>query len=56
MIGCEVKACDLAASEAQNADQLTLVDHVRTQPADGVGVDVAGDVDLSPGGTSIFLM
>lgn len=56
MIGCEVKARDLATSIAQNADQLTLVGHARTQPADGVGVDVAGDGDLPPRGTSVFLM
>jgi len=47
--GGEIKACDLAASVAQDADQLTLVSDAWTQPADGVRLKVAGDVDLSPG-------
>lgn len=53
--GGEIEACDLAASVAQDADQLTLVHDAWTQPADGVGVEVAGDGDLPPGLSSIFL-
>lgn len=55
MGGGEVKACDLTASIAQDADQLTLIGDAWTQPADGVGVEVAGDGNLSPGATAIFL-
>lgn len=55
MCGCKFEACDLAASVAQNADQLTLVGHARAQPTDGVGVKVAGDSSLLPGTTAIFL-
>lgn len=51
----EIEARDLAASVAQDADQLTLVGDAWTQPTDGVGVEVAGDVNLPPGGTGIFL-
>lgn len=51
----EIEARDVAASVAQDADQLTLVGDARTQPTDGVGVDVTGDGNLPPGRTGIFL-
>lgn len=51
----EIEACDLATSVAQDADQLALVGDAWTQPTDGVGVEVAGDSDLLPGRTGIFL-
>lgn len=53
--GGEFKARDLAASVAQDADQLTLVSDARLQPTDGVGVDVARDGGLLPGFRRIFL-
>lgn len=53
--GGEFKACDLAASVAQDADQLTLVSDAGLQPTDGVGGDVARDGDLPPGFLRIFL-
>lgn len=53
--GGEIEARDLAASVAQDADQLALVRDAWTQPADGVGVHVAGDGGLPPGASSIFL-
>lgn len=55
MGGGEIEARDLAATVAQDADQLTLVSDTWTQPTDGVGVQVAGDGDLPPGCTGIFL-
>lgn len=53
--GGEFKARDLAASVAQDADQLTLIRDPRLQPADGVGVDVARHGSLLPGFLRIFL-
>lgn len=53
--GGEFKARDLAASMAQDADQLTLIRDPRLQPADGVGVDVAWHGSLLPGFLRIFL-
>lgn len=53
--GGEFKACDLAASVAQDADQLTLISDTWLQPTDGVGVDVARDGNLSPCFRRIFL-
>lgn len=51
----EIETCDLTASVAQDADQLTLVGDAWTQPTDGVGVEVSGDVNLPPGSAGIFL-
>lgn len=51
----EIEARDLAASVAQDADQLTLVGDAGTQTTDGVGVEVSGDTDLPPGCAGIFL-
>lgn len=51
----EIEACDVAASVAQDADQLTLVGDARTQPTDGVGVHVTRDSNLPPGQMGIFL-
>ena len=51
----EIKACGLGVTEVQDADQLTLVRDAWAQPTDGVGVEVAGDGDLPPGGTGVFL-
>lgn len=53
--GGELKARDLAASVAQDADQLTLISDTWLQPTDGVGVDVARDGYLPPGFRRIFL-
>ena len=55
MVSGEIETCDLTASVAQDADQLTLVGDTWTQPADGVGVEVAGDGHLLPGSAGIFL-
>lgn len=55
MVGGEIETRDLTASVAEDADQLTLVGDAWTQPADGVGVEVAGNVDLLPGCAGIFL-
>lgn len=55
-VGCgEIKARDLAAAVAQDADQLPLVGGARTQPTDGVGVEVAGDGGFLPRRMAIFL-
>lgn len=51
----EIEARHLAASVAQDADQLTLIGDAWTQPTDGVGVEVAGDGGLPPGCMGIFL-
>lgn len=55
MGGGELEARHLAPAVTQNADQLPLVCHARTQPADGVGAEVTWDGGLSPGGPSVFL-
>lgn len=54
-VSSEIKARDLTASIVLNADELTLIGDAWTQPANGVGVDVARDGDLSPGRTGVFL-
>lgn len=43
------------ASEPQHADQLTLVRDAGLQARDGVGVQMAGDVHLSPEALRVFL-
>lgn len=53
--GGKLKPCGLTAPVAQDADQLTLVGDAWTQPTDGVGVEVAGDGDLFPWRTAVFL-
>lgn len=55
MGGGEIEARDLAATVAQDADELTFVGDAWTEPADGVGVEVAGDGGLSPRHVGIFL-
>ena len=55
MIGCEIEACNLTASEVQNADQLALVSDAWTKPTDGVGVEVGWNGGLFPGSATIFL-
>lgn len=55
MGGGEVEARDLAASEAQHADELTLVGDPGAQTTDGVGVEVAGHGDLPPRSAAVFL-
>lgn len=55
-VGCgEIKTRDLAASVAQDADQLPLVGGAWTQPTDGVGVKVPGDGGFLPRRMAIFL-
>lgn len=53
--GGKLKARDLAASVAQDADQLTLIGDAWPQSADGVGGDVARDGNFPPGFLRIFL-
>lgn len=55
IVSGEFKARDLAASVAQNANQLTLIRDPWPQPTDGVGADVAGDGGFPPGLHGIFL-
>lgn len=55
MGGGEIEARDIAASVAQDADQLTLIGDAWTQPADSVGVDVTGDGHFLPVWTAVFL-